>query len=935
MRILIVLSSLVAVGLCVGGWTQQDPTDQQWCDSLTQLASQVSSLSFANGCPKISDVSTQVVSGMNYKIRYEDAGKTCTIQYYVQSWTNTYTVNKHICAAQPAHAVENSHPMMGGDFQQDPTKAEYTDLLFNFTDAGLLSQDSMNGLLITKVATQVVAGINYKYTIQMGSQSCHLTLFVQSWTTTNEVTTDSCNLKATAKRQVGGWTNQDPSDQHYADVLVKFTKQGGLNADYANCKITAVQTQVVSGTNYKYTLRCADGRVCHLQLYEQTWTHTYTVTSDHCDMAARQLVGGWQPVTDQSDEGFQKCVKATVDGINARSNSMFRVVESNVHARYQVVKGIKYDITLSAVESTCMNSGTSAGLLAVDCPANTNSITHPTKWHSVCVYEAWASQPVTLLSLNMPTEEEISPTADTNQPTVVKLAKTKLSDLPFVQDIKDRASNILGGDANELLTQGKKLLGPDGHDLVDHLKNFESNIDTDAIVDTGRKLLGKNGQELVEHAKNLLGGGDNHDLVNHVKELLGKDGHNLVHIGIDRLLGGDGHDVVEHAKNTIGGDGHDMVEHAKNLIGGDGHDVVEHAKNLISGGGHDIVEHAKNLIGGDGHDMVEHAKNLIGEHGHDMVEHAKNLIGGGGHDDCHIGMFKDFKAKFNKLYDSPKEEEKRFAVFCDNMRTAHKLQETENGSAVYGATKFADLTKEEFKRYVGKKWDTEAYNWMRKASIPSGSIPDNFDWRDHGAVTPVKNQGSCGCCWAFSTTGNIEGQWAIKKNKLLSLSEQELVDCDKVDEGCNGGLPSNAYKEIERLGGLETETDYKYKGEDEKCHFNRSDVSVYINDSVAISSDEHEMAAWLVANGPISIGINAFAMQFYMGGISHPWKFLCNPKDLDHGVLIVGYGVDGSKPYWIVKNSWGPDWGEKGYYLVYRGAGVCGLNTMCTSAVVN
>lgn len=312
----------------------------------------------------------------------------------------------------------------------------------------------------------------------------------------------------------------------------------------------------------------------------------------------------------------------------------------------------------------------------------------------------------------------------------------------------------------------------------------------------------------------------------------------------------------------------------------------------------------------------------------------KPLIGGDGHDLCHPGMFKDFQTKQQKFYSSAEEEEKRYNIFCDNMKLVKKIQDTEKGSAVYGATKFADLTEKEFKRYVGKEWDLNANKDMKKAHIWMKDIPEAYDWRDHNAVTEVKNQGSCGSCWAFSTTGNIEGQWAIKKKQLISLSEQELVDCDKLDQGCEGGLPSNAYKEIERLGGLETESDYKYDGADEKCTFNRTDVRVFINDSISISSNESEMAVWLSENGPISIGINAFAMQFYKGGISHPWKFLCNPKKLDHGVLIVGYGIEGSKPYWIVKNSWGPDWGEKGYYLVYRGDGVCGLNTMCTSAIV-
>ena len=175
----------------------------------------------------------------------------------------------------------------------------------------------------------------------------------------------------------------------------------------------------------------------------------------------------------------------------------------------------------------------------------------------------------------------------------------------------------------------------------------------------------------------------------------------------------------------------------------------------------------------------------------------------------------------------------------------------------------------------------------------------------------------------------------------MSLSEQELVDCDKLDQGCNGGLPENAYKAIAKLGGLESEQDYKYDGMDEKCHFDQSKVQATVTGGVRISQNETEMAQWLVKNGPISIGINANAMQFYMGGVSHPWSFLCSSSGLDHGVLIVGYGVHTTKythrvqPYWIVKNSWGPGWGENGYYLVYRGDGTCGVNQMATSAVVS
>ncbi|XP_038045992.1 cathepsin L-like [Patiria miniata] len=306
--------------------------------------------------------------------------------------------------------------------------------------------------------------------------------------------------------------------------------------------------------------------------------------------------------------------------------------------------------------------------------------------------------------------------------------------------------------------------------------------------------------------------------------------------------------------------------------------------------------------------------------------------------------FEDFRKKYERPYEKNSDEYvKRYYLFSDNMERVRVLNENERGTATYGATKFADLHPDEFKKmYTGLKVPAKSssHSDMKQAKIPDGPTPASFDWRTLGAVTKVKNQEQCGSCWAFSTTGNIEGQWKIKKGKLVSLSEQQLVDCDKIDEGCDGGLPSDAYKETIRMGGLETEGEYPYKAEDEKCELNKKDIRVYINGSVNITSDETKMTTWLANNGPISIGINAAMMQFYFGGVAHPFKLFCNPQSLDHGVLIVGYGTKpgilwGENPYWIVKNSWGPDWGVQGYYLVYRGDGVCGLNTMCTSSVVN
>ncbi|XP_014218546.1 uncharacterized protein LOC106646885 [Copidosoma floridanum] len=306
-------------------------------------------------------------------------------------------------------------------------------------------------------------------------------------------------------------------------------------------------------------------------------------------------------------------------------------------------------------------------------------------------------------------------------------------------------------------------------------------------------------------------------------------------------------------------------------------------------------------------------------------------------------LFHEFISKYEKQYANDEEKEKRFKIFKENLDLIEELQRNERGTGRYGVTMFADLTKAEFKaKYLGLKPSLRSDNDipLPMAEIPNIEIPAEYDWRHYNVVTPVKNQGQCGSCWAFSVTGNVEGQYAIKHGQLMSFSEQELIDCDKLDSGCNGGLPDTAYRAIEELGGLETETDYPYEAENEACHFSKGKAKVTIVSGLNITSNETQMAQWLVKNGPMSIGINANAMQFYIGGVSHPFHFLCSPSDLDHGVLIVGYGIktypifNKTLPYWLIKNSWGPHWGERGYYRVYRGDGSCGVNQMVTSAVV-
>ncbi|XP_061059810.1 cathepsin F isoform X2 [Eubalaena glacialis] len=298
-------------------------------------------------------------------------------------------------------------------------------------------------------------------------------------------------------------------------------------------------------------------------------------------------------------------------------------------------------------------------------------------------------------------------------------------------------------------------------------------------------------------------------------------------------------------------------------------------------------------------------------------------------------IFKDFVTTYNRTYDT-KEARWRMSVFANNMVRAQKIQALDRGTARYGVTKFSDLTEEEFRTiYLNPLLKEEPGKKMRLAQSIPDLPPPEWDWRSKGAVTKVKDQGMCGSCWAFSVTGNVEGQWFLKRGALLSLSEQELLDCDKVDKACLGGLPSSAYSAIRTLGGLETEDDYSYRGHLQTCSFSAVKAKVYINDSVELSQNEQKLAAWLAKKGPISVAINAFGMQFYRHGISHPLRPLCSPWLIDHAVLLVGYGNRSATPFWAIKNSWGTDWGEEGYYYLHRGSGACGVNIMASSAVVD
>jgi len=286
-----------------------------------------------------------------------------------------------------------------------------------------------------------------------------------------------------------------------------------------------------------------------------------------------------------------------------------------------------------------------------------------------------------------------------------------------------------------------------------------------------------------------------------------------------------------------------------------------------------------------------------------------------------------------KKYSSEAERTARMTAFAENLKTIATINAQSSEHTHSHLTPYADLTSSEFAVRFGFKASKDELDTTAAEIISTVALPSSFDWRAKNAVTAVKNQGSCGSCWAFATVANIEGAAFLATGKLVSLSEQELVDCDKKtgDQGCKGGLPSNAYKDmIQQKLGLELESSYAYTGRDGTCRAQASAEKAFIGGWQAISKDENQIASALMKSGPLAIGINAGPMQLYFGGIMDLPKFLC-PASLDHGVSIVGFGSS-PKPYWIIKNSWGATWGEKGYLRIARGKGACGLNQMVTTA---
>ncbi|MED6238183.1 hypothetical protein ATANTOWER_011698 [Ataeniobius toweri] len=291
--------------------------------------------------------------------------------------------------------------------------------------------------------------------------------------------------------------------------------------------------------------------------------------------------------------------------------------------------------------------------------------------------------------------------------------------------------------------------------------------------------------------------------------------------------------------------------------------------------------------------------------------------------------------RYNKTYHE-KEEGWRRMVWEKNLKKIelHNLEHS-MGKHTYrlGMNHFADMTKEEFRQIMnGYKPKAEKKvngTLFKKPSLLK--VPASVDWRREGYVTPVKDQGQCASCWAFSTTGSLEGQLFRATRRLVSLSEQNLVDCSGPmgNHGCNGGRVEMGFQYVYENGGLDSEASYPYLAtEVHKCFYNESYNAIIIDGFAYIPSGSEEDLMEAVATvGPISVSIDASheSFQFYQSGVYYEED--CSSEQLNHAVLVVGYSYS-DQNYWIVKNSWSENWGNNGYiYMAKDRCNNCGIAT--------
>jgi cathepsin F len=321
--------------------------------------------------------------------------------------------------------------------------------------------------------------------------------------------------------------------------------------------------------------------------------------------------------------------------------------------------------------------------------------------------------------------------------------------------------------------------------------------------------------------------------------------------------------------------------------------------------------------------------------------------------------FQNFINRFNKTYSTVEEYNFRFNLFQENYRKLedfkHAIEaemtnstQLDNDTLTLDVTGFFDLSQDEFEHgylttsvseddaiasspneeyfITGNETETEKLRHLE-------SLPENFDWREFGAVSPVKTQRSCGACYAFSSVANLESLYYIKYNKTINLSEQQIVNCNPYSVGCNGGNVALVFKYlINRSSGLGLEKSARYVARKETCAHIEPVVKVK-KIVYAGTKNEDYIASFLMKHGVLSIALNASMFNYYSRGIMNYPDTICSPRKLNHAVNIVGFGISArGVKYWVVRNTWGPTWGEDGYVRIARGT--CGVNSYVMTGVI-
>jgi cathepsin L len=275
----------------------------------------------------------------------------------------------------------------------------------------------------------------------------------------------------------------------------------------------------------------------------------------------------------------------------------------------------------------------------------------------------------------------------------------------------------------------------------------------------------------------------------------------------------------------------------------------------------------------------------------------------------------------------------RYRTFKSNMDFVESFNKL--GRHTVAMNKFGDLTATEFgKMFKGLKMDIKSNVTGDVITASKVALPGTFDWRTKGAVTAVKNQQQCGSCWSFSTTGSVEGCHFLGTQKLVSLSEKNLMDCSwsQGNLGCNGGLMTAAMDYIIKNSGVDTEAKYPYSPvSSHTCKYNAANKGSTLAKYSNVQEGSEDSLQNSVNSGPTSVAIDASHSSFQMYSSGVYYEPDCSSDQLDHGVLAVGWGTSGSDDYWIVKNSWGEDWGNAGYIWMSRNKNNnCGIATMAT-----